>query len=476
MSGWLQKAIGKDSLATQNVETSAADRILWEDMAQSSGAIKSLVAEGERKTPTWPALMHDAFNVFYKPQPTLRDEDDVEPAHLANRPLVKALLEEPSTEQTRSYTMLDETVSALATLEATKKMLEIVEKDQKLQDAMNQFQSQMKDAGKPGTPEYQQKAQQAAQRLQQAMQQAQPVLRKAARHGANQAGRAAEQAQQAMASWGLDPGQMRRVPVGERLALVQQLSGERFRRMAELVGRMRNIGRAQQRLKLRHHADELHSVTQGADLERVLPAELAALGHPLRRLDFGRRLLERSLLQYELRPRPRNAKGPIICLIDASGSMAGPKIEWAAAVGLALLDIARSQKRDFAAAYFQDPQSELQTFRFPRKEPADPREILRFATVGADGGTDFEKPLGWALDVQEEAAFKTADIVMVTDGFCAISDEFHARLMAAKKRKSVRILSVLIGGAPDELLRWSDRVWAITEPDDDTAGEVFAEL
>lgn len=476
MSGWLQKAIGKDSLATQNVETSAADRILWEDMAESSGAIKGLVAEGERKTPTWPPLMQDVFNAFYKPQPTLRDEDDVEPAHLANRPLVKALLEEPSTEQTRSYTMLDETVSALATLEAARKMLEVVEKDQKLKNAMNDFQAQMKGAGKPGTPQYQQKATQAAQQLSQALSQAQAVVNKAARQGAQQATQAAEKAQQAMASWGLDPGQMRRVPVGERLTLVQQLSGERFRRMAELVGRMRNIGRAQQRQKLRHHADELHSVTQGADLERVLPAELAALGHPLRRLDFGRRLLERGLLQYELRPRPKNAKGPIICLIDASGSMAGPKIEWAAAVGLALLDIARSQKRDFAAAYFQDPKSELQTFRFPRKEPADPREVLRFATVGADGGTDFEKPLGWALDVQEEAAFKAADIVMVTDGFCQVSDEFHARLMAAKESRGVRILSVLIGGTPGELERWSDRVWAVAQPDDQTAGEVFAEL
>jgi len=130
---------------------------------------------------------------------------------------------------------------------------------------------------------------------------------------------------------------------------------------------------------------------------------VSALGHPRRRLDFGRKYLERGLLQYELRPRPKNAKGPIICLIDASGSMGGDRIEWAAAVGLALLDIARSQKRDFAGAYFQGPGSQLQTFRFLHKEPYDPREILRFATVGAGGGTDFEQPLGWALDVQGEA-------------------------------------------------------------------------
>ncbi len=476
MIGWLQEAIGQDSLATQNVETSAADRLLWGDMAENSEAIQALNQEGTERTPTWPPLMQDVFNTFYKPQPTMRDEADVEPAHLANRELVQQLLEEPATEQTRSYTMLDETISALAALEAAKKMVEVIQKDQRLNQAMRDFSDAVQNGAPPGSPEYRQQALEAAQKLRQAMQQGQSVVNKAARQAAQQATQAAEQAQQAMASWGLDPGQMHRIPVGDRLQFAAQLSTERFRRMAELIGRMRNLGRAQQRQKLRRHADELHSVTMGSDLEHVLPTELAALGHPLRRLDFGRRYLERGLLEYELRPRPKNAKGPIICLIDASGSMGGEKIDWAAAVGLALLDIARSQKRDFAAAYFRGPGSELQTFRFLHKEPYDPRDILAFATVGADGGTDFEQPLGWALDVQAEAAFKSADIVMVTDGECAVSDEFYQRLMAAKAAKAIRIMSILLDGTPAELDRWSDRVWAIVGPDDQAATEVFADL
>jgi uncharacterized protein with von Willebrand factor type A (vWA) domain len=308
------------------------------------------------------------------------------------------------------------------------------------------------------------------------MAQGQNVVRKAARQAAQQGARAAEDAQQAMAAWGLDPGAMSRVPVGERIAFASQLSTERFRRMGELIGRMRNLGRARQREKLRRHADELHSVSIGKDLEHVLPTELAALGHPLRRLDFGRRYLEGGLLQYELRPRPKNAKGPIICLVDASGSMAGPPMEWAAAVGLALLDISRSQKRDFAAAYFRGPGAELETFRFPRTGGYDPRDILRFATVGANGGTSFEEPLGWAFDVQGEGTFKAADIVMVTDGECQVSDEFHERLMAAKKERGARIFSFLLGATPEELTRWSDRVWAVAGPDDAAAGELFADL
>jgi len=65
---------------------------------------------------------------------------------------------------------------------------------------------------------------------------------------------------------------------------------------------------------------------------------------------------------------------------------------------------------------------------------------------------------------------------MVTDGECAISDEFYARLMAAKEAKAVRILSILLDGTPAELSRWSDRVWAIVGPDDQAATEVLGEL
>lgn len=38
---------------------------------------------------------------------------------------------------------------------------------------------------------------------------------------------------------------------------------------------------------LRHHRDELHSISAGNDLSRILPTELAALSHPLRRLSPG---------------------------------------------------------------------------------------------------------------------------------------------------------------------------------------------
>lgn len=83
------------------------------------------------------------------------------------------------------------------------------------------------------------------------------------------------------------------------------------------------------------------------------------------------------------------------------------------AVGLALMDTARRQKRDFAAVFFNG--EVVSEFRF-EKGKAPPAEILRFAQVCAGGGTDFEPPLAWALSQLETARFQNADITVITDG------------------------------------------------------------
>ncbi len=244
-------------------------------------------------------------------------------------------------------------------------------------------------------------------------------------------------------------------------------------RLADTIGRMRNLARARQGGALRHLRDELHSVTQGDDLGRVLPAELANLRSPMRRLDFGRRLLEHQLLQYEVRPVPRYQMGPIVALLDASGSMSGEPLEWAAAVGLAFADTARRQKRDFAACYFDT--RVLQEFRFP-KGKLTPQEILGFATQGAGGGTSYDAALGWGLGVLQEQTFRTADLVLITDGECDVDAGTLAALAHLRRTQGLRVFSILIGGTPQTLTTFSDRVWAVGAPDDEAAGDVFAEM
>ncbi|NMP24602.1 vWA domain-containing protein [Sulfobacillus harzensis] len=431
----------------QHIDGPRADRFAWEDVSEKSQAIQDLI-QAHKRWPAFPALLQDTFQVFYKMNPTLRDPERVDPASAENRPYVEQILQEPATQQTRTQTQLDELASAVATLAAGKKFAEQIAANPELDQAIQQKT--------PPPP------------------QIQGALAKATRRAMQAAGDEAQDLQSQLISWGLDAAQLQTMPLGERLAMAHDLMQPKFRQVADLIGRLRNLARARQGGSLRHLRDKLYRVTQGNDLSRVLPVEISALNDPLRQLDFGRRFLEGQLAQYDVRPIQREGRGPILCAIDCSGSMHGARMEWAAAVGLGLMDTARRQKRDFGGVFFNGDL--VAEFVFP-KGKASPQDILKFAQVGASGGTSFEPPLTWAMNQLETQRFKNADITFITDGASRVGDGFYRDLMAKKRAWGFRIFSILIGGVGEELLGWSDRVWGLAgSPDDNAAGDVFAEL
>lgn len=444
---WVKHFIDDSPRSPQHIDGPRADRFAWEDASQGSQAIQDLL-NANKRWPAFPALLQDTFQAFYKMNPELRPTDQVDPASAANRPYVEQILQDPATRQTRTQTQYDELASAVAALAAGKKLAEQLVDNPDLDQAMQQKT--------PPPP------------------QVQGALAKATRRAMQAAGNEAQDLQSQLISWGLDAAQLQTMPLGERLAMAQDLMQPKFRQVAELIGRMRNLARARQGGSLRHLRDELYRLTQGNDLSRVLPVEISALNDPLRMLDFGRRFLESQLAQYDVRPIRREGRGPILCAIDCSGSMGGARMEWASAVGLGLMDTARRQKRDFGAVFFNGGLTA--EFVFP-KGKATPQEILQFAQVGASGGTQFEPPLQWAMAQLDTQRFKNADITFITDGASRVADGFYHDLMAKKRAWGFRIFSILIGGVGEELLSWSDRVWALTgAPDDNAAGDVFAEL
>jgi len=445
---WVTETLEGAPLSPQHIDGHRSDRFAWEDAVEHSSVIQQLIQDH----PSWkafPALLQDAFQVFYKPQPELRPEASVDPRSAPNRPYVEQMLDEPTTHTARTQTQFDELASAVATIVAGQKLAEQIAQQPDLNEAMEQQT--------PLPPNLQ------------------GALAKATRRAVQAAGDEAQNLQSQLLQWGLDAAALQTMPLGDRLTMARDLMHPKFRRLSELIGRLRNLARARQGGALRHLRDEYYQVTQGNDLSRVLPIELAALTDSTRTLDFGRRFLEGQLAQYDVRPIQRNGRGPILCAIDCSYSMnEDAKMEWASAVGLALMDTARRQKRDFGAVFFNT--TIAAEFLFP-KGKALPSDILRFAQVGADGGTDFASPLQWAMDQLETARFKNADITLITDGIDRVSEDFLDTLQARKRAWGFRIFSIVIGGTSEELLKWSDRVWALSgQLDDEAAGELFADL
>ena len=208
-------------------------------------------------------------------------------------------------------------------------------------------------------------------------------------------------------------------------------------------------------------------------MSRVLSAELALLHHPTLRLDFYRRLLEGQLMQYRMSGQRRQALGPLVVCYDESGSMAGTKELWAKAVVLALLFVAKRQKRPFAAIAFGSA-DEIRIKEIARPDRATMADILEVAEPFFNGGTDFHRPLMEAQKIIESGGhFKRADIVFATDGMAGVTNEFLQDFAAFKKRTGTRVFAVLadVGHSAEHSVRqWADQIYRIADLARDAQG------
>jgi uncharacterized protein with von Willebrand factor type A (vWA) domain len=174
---------------------------------------------------------------------------------------------------------------------------------------------------------------------------------------------------------------------------------------------------------------------------------------------FLRDLMERRCLQYQLTGLEPLGKGPLVVLLDKSGSMEGTKDIWSTAVSLALLEIAQRQKRHFAVLAFES------IVRFEALvEPggALPEQAL---FVGCGGGTEIAGAVrrGLQLVAEHPGALKKADLVLVTDGW---SDSDQAPALRDQAREfGVTILGAAIGVGPERLQPWCDEVCSIDRLD-----------
>ena len=92
--------------------------------------------------------------------------------------------------------------------------------------------------------------------------------------------------------------------------------------------------------------------------------------------------------------------------------------------------------------------------------------MLELAESRAGGGTDFERPLRKALEMIQKEGLKKADICLITDGDCAVSDEFLKEFGNAKKSLEINIFTVLcdVGHTTDKTVReFSDRVERVSD-------------
>lgn len=458
---------------TNNIIQDSFDSTMFNDLLDASDKLREVSRTPPISEEPWKALIKDVWAGFYKASPELNNENNIDPLYMANRTFVQKFLEDPATAETRIHTMLDDLAAGIATIEAAGKLNEELRTRPELKkvlDACRKAQKQQQQGDEQGASE-------TMQQVQQFLQGTATEVRQAMRAATKAGKQKVDDLDQILRGWGLEPGDLKTVPLGDRLKLVDRITQDRrMKQVSDLVGRFRNLARAKQKDKVRKDRDEIHSIKLGNDLEHVLPQELASLRHPTLKLDFYRKFTEKALLQYDLKAKEAQGRGPIVALIDISGSMRGQPLDWAIAVALGLVDTASRQKRRAKIIFF-DTEVKKEVEFGPSER--DIHKIMDIAETGAAGGTNYEPALLAAKQTIETVNYKNADIVMVTDGYCDISDSFLQQFNEAKKRLEFQCYTVLIGHKghkAEELKKWSDKVWTVKELDEETAGEIFEEM
>jgi uncharacterized protein with von Willebrand factor type A (vWA) domain len=216
--------------------------------------------------------------------------------------------------------------------------------------------------------------------------------------------------------------------------------------VAELYGKMDKHIRFERAKRISGGQDEIVDVTLGDDLRRVVNSELALLSDPDTEDLFYAEYIAAELPVYTLVGEEHAGRGPIVLVVDESGSMSGERNIWAKAIALCLLNISRREKRDFAYVGFSSPR-QVHAFEFKTKRPLDPQAIVDMASHFYGGGTDYLTGVEQAVRIMDQAGeFRKADIVLVGDGDASFStNDKIARDHLTEK--GVRLHGIGIGGS-----------------------------
>jgi uncharacterized protein with von Willebrand factor type A (vWA) domain len=245
-------------------------------------------------------------------------------------------------------------------------------------------------------------------------------------------------------SWGNEPASDRQVNINEKLELVQKIASiEQLKQIARLAGRFRETAERKYRSIAKDAYGEIASVELGNNLWRLLPGELQKLTDPNLFPLFAKGYYDRSLLQYQFKGKEKQNRGPIIVCLDSSGSMYGLRDTWAKATAAVLLQIAERDNRHFRVIHFAIRVCRVDDFSPGAKDYSKLLELM--LSFYAGGGTNWEAALVKAIEcIEQQQDYARADIVMITDGLCNVSQSFEDRLKQLKERWQFSIYGVLI--------------------------------
>lgn len=525
--GWLGPKPEAAALHTDAIRQTRFDTALFDELVETAPALKTVVQDLHRDYAHTDALIRDTLMQFYQGAPLLRDQGEMATSHLANHAVARNVANAPDTAVTRTYTQHDKYGATMATIGVSDRVREYLAEHEELAkaaeaaeqaeqerrqaenlvqdllqqaqqdeaartDAMNGYDgegplSSEQDAATDrmersaadlavALDDLQQATDLAGECTQQALNEAErarQALRKPIEQAVAKAGEDLAKEAALFRGWGLEDGEVEAMSFEERADMARRLSNHHLSEFVKELGRWKAMQRAQYAKRVTAARDEVYDVELTGNLSDVIAAEFAHLGSSIGTTDFLVRMSERQLLGKKYRGEERQGQGAIFCLIDTSSSMKSKDRHgrtrelFSKGMGLAMLDQARAERRDFVGILFANA-TKQKVFRFPNGQ-GDISQVLAFTETFLGGGTDFQAPLDMALEMIE-ADFVSerkakADIVLLTDDECKVEPSWLAAFKIRRDKTGVRVFGLALGMAQpgSTLTQLSDNVRAIQE-------------
>ena len=242
---------------------------------------------------------------------------------------------------------------------------------------------------------------------------------------------------------------------------------------------MQRLAEARRERRVPYVPAEMRGITRSADIARMLPVEAAQLGHPKLRYLWHARRAEQALLSYRVegvateieyvefeetarhtRNLPRPERGPIIAVIDTSGSMSGAREAVAKALVLQALRVAHGERRRCLVMQFSGPGDIEETELSVSKDGLG--QLFAFLSTSFGGGTYIDGAVAHVLTRLGEGDWRKADVLIVSDGDFRASDSI-TRDVHVQREEGTRFHGVLVGGGVgSELSRVCDPIHRFT--------------
>jgi uncharacterized protein with von Willebrand factor type A (vWA) domain len=266
-----------------------------------------------------------------------------------------------------------------------------------------------------------------------------PKLNEAIKQAVQAAKEKAEETDDLIHAWG-SSASTRNACVPQDESIINKVRrNPKLLEISRIMGRYIKMIAEKRKNSFEYGLGQKYDITQGKNLNLCLSSEMALLGTPETQPLFMKKYMEGKLKQYRKREPEVKGQGDIIVCVDESESME-KLILWAKALSFALLDIATKGKRKFAMVRFCE---RTETHLFLPNEYTS-QDLIEAIEGFMCGGTNFEKPLTEACRLINEGDFENADVIFITDGICAISNEF-AEYFKQQKAGGFNVRGILLG-------------------------------